>query len=145
MSVWCFSAGALIRTAYGCWGGNLTDGSTYSTSERWLGNTADDGFRTEVWSEFSAVGTYEFRMTITAPYDDDATDSTTGTEYSSAKTYTLHVGPMVEPEVKDGGSDSPAASDRRVLTIIAANGGPDHSPDAEITGLPGDRSSWRRP
>ena len=122
--------------AWGYWGGSLAPGGTYTTTERWLGASADGGFRSDLWSEFSALGTYEFTMTIAAPYDDDTTDSTPGTKYSSTKTYTFHVGPMVDLEATDGGASSHVAADRNALTILAANNGPDHSLKTRVTGLP---------
>ena len=52
-------------------------------------------------------------------------------EYSDTETYTFHVGPMQDLEVRDGGSSAIAAG-RTAYTILAANNGPEPAVDAEV-------------
>ncbi len=89
------------------------------------------GFTDGSYIEFSKLGTYTLTATIRTPYDDDVTDSTAGVEYSDTKTYTFHVGPIQDLEVRDGGSSDVAAG-RTVYTIIAANNGPENTVDATV-------------
>ena len=89
---------------------------------------------------FTKLGTYTVALTMGALYDSDPTDSTPPSDpadlYSDTATYTFHVGPMAELEVRDGGASPHAAADRSALTIVATNNGPDHAPGARVTGLP---------
>ena len=120
-------------TAWSYWGGSLAPGGTHNTAERWLGSTADSGFRSDVWLEFSALGTYELTMTIGTLYDDDTTDTTDGTEYTDSGTYTFHVGPLVELEARDGGANADLNTNQNALTVEAMNNGPDHAVYAEVS------------
>ena len=131
MDTWYDSSGTPTRWSY--WGSGLSDGDTYSTTDRWLGGTANDGFRTETWLEFSTLGTYELDMTIGVLYDGDTTDATAGVKYTDRETYTFHVGPMAEMEVVDGGASSHVRPDQRAITITAVNNGPDSAAGAEVS------------
>ena len=91
------------------------------------------GFRYDIWLEFATLGTYTVEQTIKAEYDDDTTDTTDGTEYTDSGTYTFHVGPMVELEVRDGGASPDITDDQYAITIAALNNGPDDAVDAEVT------------
>ena len=58
-------------------------------------------------------------------------------------TYTVHVGPIAELEVRDGGPGLPP-SGSRAFSIVAVNHGPDNAPAARVTlikGLPRGRQS----
>ena len=132
MSSWYHDTNDAV-TAWSYWGGSLAPGGTYNTTERWLGTTEDSGFRSDVWLEFSALGTYELTMTIGTLYDDDTTDMSEGVEYMDSGTYTFHVGPIVELEVRDRGANPDLTADQHALTVEALNHGPDHAVDAEMT------------
>ena len=77
--------------------------------------------------EFGELGTYE--MDITASADHVGTD----TQYSDTSTFTFHVGPMAELEVRDGDSNPAVPTGQRAFTIVAVNNGPDHAPAAQVT------------
>ena len=78
--------------------------------------------------EFGELGTYE--MEITA----GGTDSNDNTKtYTDTETYTFHVGPMAELEVRDGGVNPDLNADQYALTVFAWAHGPDLPVDAEVT------------
>ena len=79
--------------------------------------------------EFSDLGTYlvEYKVDVTR------TDSAV---YTGSGTYTFHVGPIAELEVRDGGDSPKVARARRAYTIEAVNNGPDAAPAVRVTGLP---------
>ena len=90
---------------------------------------------------FTKLGTYTVDLTMGALYDSDPTDTTLPADpadlYSDTATYTFHVGPMAELEVRDGGASSHAGADQNALTIVAVNNGPDEPVGgAQVTGLP---------
>ena len=94
-----------------------------------------------IFFRFTKLGTYVLNMTMGAQYDSDLTDiPNTGTlvKYTDTETYTFHVGPIAELEVRDGGASGHAAADQSALTIVAINNGPDDSLGAQVTGLPAD-------
>ena len=99
-------------------------------------------YSTEVplFFRFTKLGTYTLEITMGALYDANPSDSTPPSDpadlYSDTATYTFHVGPMADLEVRDGGGSSHVAADQHALTIVAVNNGPDQVPGAQVTGLP---------
>ena len=91
------------------------------------------GFRNDLWLEFARLGTYTVKQTIKAKYDDDTTDMTDPTEYTDSGTYTFHVGPMADLEVRGGETSPDVGSDQYAITIEATNNGPDEALGAEVT------------
>ncbi len=75
--------------------------------------------------EFSTLGTYKVQMTFGA--------STSGTAYTDTVTYTFHVGPIAELEVRDAGASPEVASGKRAYAIEAVNNGPDTVSAAVVT------------
>ena len=69
---------------------------------------------------FSTLGTYKLDMTI------GATEA--GIPYTDSGTYTFHVGPVAELEVRDAGANPEVARGKRAYTITALNNGPDEAP-----------------
>ncbi len=61
-----------------------------------------------------------------------------GTTYTDSGTYTFHVGPMADLEVRDAGRNPAVAGNRRAYTIEAVNHGPSNAPAVELalTGVP---------
>ncbi len=76
--------------------------------------------------EFGALGTYVVDITL------GATDTTTSTAYSDTKTYTFHVGPVADLEVRDGAPNPQLGPGQTAFTIMAVNNGPEASPGAEV-------------
>ena len=78
------------------------------------------------FAEFETLGTYliDYSLTLTDSDSNAHTDS---------GTYTFHVGPVAELEVRDGGANPGVASTQRAFTIVAVNNGPDDAPEAEVT------------
>ena len=79
--------------------------------------------------EFSNLGTYLLTMDIRATRKADSM------VYQDSETYTLHLGPVADLEVRDAGA-SPVATDQRAYTVMAVNNGPDEAEAVRITGLP---------
>ena len=82
------------------------------------------------FAEFETLGTYLIK------YDLTLTDSSSKL-YTDSGTYTFHVGPVAELEVRDGGPGS-LPPGQRAFSIMAVNHGPDTAPAARVTvtGLP---------
>ena len=78
------------------------------------------------FAEFETLGTYLVK------YDLTMTDSSSD-DYTDTGTYTFHVGPIAELEVRDVGASSDVPSTQRAFTIVAVNNGPDVAPAAEVT------------
>ena len=76
-------------------------------------------------TEFSMLGTYKVQTTFGA--------STSGTAYTDTVTYTFHVGPIAELEVRDAGANPEVARGKRAYTIEAVNNGPDPVAVAVVT------------
>ena len=123
---------ATAGTAWGSADGTYTAGSTYQNNVRWLGATTDVGFEAPIWLEFSALGTYKSAMTIGAPYDDDTTDETDAVKYADKATYTFHVGPLADLEVRDGGASHDAATNQTAFTVVAVNNRADAELDVAV-------------
>lgn len=79
---------------------------------------------------FGALGTYVSTVNIRATHS--------GTPYTDSATYTFHVGPISELEVRGGGSSPLAATGQRAYTVMAANNGPDAAPAVvvSLSGVP---------
>ena len=75
--------------------------------------------------EFPTLGTYTVGFIAEALHTDTNTYSDTGS-------YTVHVGPISELEVRDGGPGFPP-SGSRAFSIVAVNNGPDTAPAARVT------------
>lgn len=79
---------------------------------------------------FGELGTYKVGRAY------KGTHNTAGEKTTAEKTYTFHVGPIAELEVRDGGASPHLAANRSALTIVAVNSGPDDSLGAQVSGLP---------
>ena len=88
-----------------------------------------NGF-TDFRIEFGRLGTY------VALFEIEATKA--GMKYTDSATYTFHVGPVAELEVRDAGPNPAVPGDRRAYTIAARNQGPDTAPAVEValSGVP---------
>ena len=75
--------------------------------------------------QFWELGTYEVLWEITGILS--------GTTYTDSGTYTFHVGPISELEVRDGGASPVAPAGQRAFTIVAVNNGPDDPSAAQVT------------
>ena len=106
---------------------DANSGNSYtSTRSTWpLGQYVSD-HRTAYYLEFSTLGTHviDFRAGVTRR-SDFAVQEDTGT-------YTFHVGPIAELEVRDGGAGIPP-SGSRAFNVVAVNNGPDIAPAAKVT------------
>ena len=81
----------------------------------------------QTFVEFETLGTH----VIT--YKGEATRANGVTKYSDEGTYTFHVGPIAELQVRDSGQSPAVAPGQRAYTILAANNGPDAAPAVEVT------------
>ena len=94
----------------------------YSLSE--LGNDpADYYYDFEIL--FWALGTYKAVYEITGRLS--------GTTYTGSGTYTFHVGPIADLEVRDTGASPEVDGSQRAYTIMAVNNGPQAAPAVEVT------------
>ena len=75
--------------------------------------------------EFSTLGTHKVQLTF------GATKSSTA--YTDANTYTFHVGPISDLEVRDGAPNPAVPAGQRAFTISAINNGPDTAPAVRVT------------
>ncbi len=94
---------------------------TMSIFYQWISST---GIR-DVKVNFSKMGTYKalYEMTV----------ERSGTTYTDSATYTFHVGPLAELEVRDAGANPEVAGNRRAYTIEAVNHGPSDAGAVEVT------------
>ena len=74
---------------------------------------------------FSTLGTYKVQITVGA--------TKSSTPYTATGTYTFHVGPMADLEVRDAGASPAVAAGRQGYTMMALNNGPDIPPPAQVT------------
>ena len=95
------------------------EGTPYSFNDIVAGGQAVFGI------EFAALGTYVVLYEIEA--------TIFGTTYTDSGTYTFHVGPVSELEVRDDPAYSLAEPGRRAYTILARNHGPDTTPAVDVT------------
>ena len=105
--------------------GNIPDIEITDTTKA-IGTSFGPGYDAAFSLEFSSWGTYFWTMDIRA------THSTAGV-LTDTGTYTFHVGPISELEVRDGGASPAAPAGQRAFTIVAANNGPDDTEDAQVT------------
>ena len=76
--------------------------------------------------EFSTLGTYKALHEISG--------SLSGSDYSDSGTYTFHVGPVADLEVRDAGASPEAGGSQRAYTVMAVNNGPEFvAPGVEVT------------
>ena len=110
-----------------------------------LSSTAVTAIRLHYFLEFEKLGTYKIGWHVSVPRNSlhgsedclpDSADPPVNQAFCASETYTFHVGPMAELEVRDGGASPQVASDQQALTIVAVNNGPDDSPNSQVTGLP---------
>ena len=80
-----------------------------------FGNDPSDYFAPVV-IQFWALGTYEVLFEITG--------TVSGNTYTDSGTYTFHVGPVAELEVRDAGASPEVARGKRAYAIEAVNHGP---------------------
>ena len=92
-----------------------------------LGNDAEQ-YYIDVKVDFWALGTYEALYEIAGRLS--------GATYTATSTYTFHVGPMADLEVRDAGASPAAAAGQSAYTIMVVNNGPDAARDVRVTGLP---------
>ncbi len=91
------------------------------------------------FAEFEKLGTYVVDYTTRAIHktntnpDCDFDGSGTNESFCDTETYTFHVGPIAELEVRDGGASPDATSSQHAFTIVAVNNGPDNAPAARVT------------
>ena len=81
---------------------------------------------TPFFFEFPTLGTYTVGFIV------DATHTDTNV-YSDTGSYTIHVGPIAELEVQDGGRNPAVPAGQRAYTIMAVNNGPDVAPAVKVT------------
>ncbi len=75
--------------------------------------------------DFWALGTYKALYEITGVLS--------GTTYTDSGTYTFHVGPVAELEVRDAGANPQVAGNRGAYTIEAVNNGPSDAGRVRVT------------
>ena len=92
------------------------------------GGTNPERYFLDVKVDFWGLGTYKALFGIAGRLS--------GATYSDSGTYTFHVGPVAELEVRDAGPDLAVAGDRQAYTVMAVNDGPDVAPAVQVTGLP---------
>ncbi len=91
------------------------------------------------YAEFEKLGTYIVEYTAiathaTLPGDCDTDNDNTNDAFCATETYTFHVGPIADLEVRSG-APSPDATGSH-LTIEALNHGPDTAEGVQVTNLP---------
>ena len=83
---------------------------------------------------FGELGTYLAERSFKATHNNGTTNDTTDdVEYTATGTYTFHVGPIADLEVRDGGANPGVESTQRAFTIMAVNNGPDAAPAVQVT------------
>ncbi len=88
-------------------------------------NVLNQGYK--VFVEFEKLGTHV--MT----YEAESLRADGTTTYTDTGTYTFHVGPISELEVRDGRQGPVAPQGQQLYTIHALNNGPDAAPAVEVT------------
>ena len=101
------------------------DSSTSHTANAFNITSVSDSV-VQFFAEFETLGTYLIK------YDLTMTDSSTN-DYTDTGTYTFHVGPIAELEVRDAGASPAVSTTQRAFTIVAVNNGPDIAPAAQVT------------
>ncbi len=78
-----------------------------------------------IFFEVDALGTYTLTYEASVK---QLIDTVYSEPYSDSGTYTFHVGPIAELEVRSGGQSPLADSEERAYTIVAKHNGPDDAP-----------------
>ena len=91
------------------------------------GNTPSE-YIGDVKIDLWAMGTYKALHEISGTLSTDT--------YTDSGTYTFHVGPIAELEVRYGGANPEVDAGQNAYTVKATNHGPDIAPAVEVTGLP---------
>ena len=88
--------------------------------------------------KFGTLGTYRVALAFLFTHKTIDADSDGNKDvFTASGTYTFHVGPIAELEVRDGDGGADLAPDgTRAFTIVAVNNGPDNAPAAQVT-VPG--------
>ena len=110
---------------------DATDGTKVEGLSLDFGDLLGDGIQPfEI--EFETLGTY------VALFEIEATKS--GTKYTDSGTYTFHVGPVADLEVRDAGASPEVFAGKWAYTVRALNHGPNIPPAAQVTltGVPED-------
>ena len=81
-------------------------------------------YSSEIFYEMGALGTYSVTRTHKASYD----GSSPSVVHEASANFVIHVGPIAELEVRDGGPNSGVSASQRAYTIMAVNNGPDIAP-----------------
>ena len=79
----------------------------------------------DVFYELGALGTYFVKREVKGTHS--------GTTYTPAANFDIHVGPISELAVRDGGASMEVPAGQRAFTIVAVNNGPDDAPAAQVT------------
>ena len=77
-----------------------------------------------VFLEFGTLGTYKMDFTFGA--------TKSGTAYTATGTYTFHVGPVADLEVRDGGASPQLSTGQYAYTVMALNNGRNVAPAVEV-------------
>ena len=91
-----------------------------------IGEPFGTGYDAALALESDNLGTYLLTVDIRA------THSTEG-QLSDSGTYTLHVGPVADLEVRDAGGSPDVAPAQRAYAVAAINNGPDTAPAVQVT------------
>ncbi len=87
-----------------------------------------------LYYEFGALGTYVIERAYKGIHDNDTpSDTSDDMEYTASATYTFHVGPVADLEVRDGAPNSALPPNQTAFTIVAVNNGPDATHNAAVT------------
>ena len=121
----------------------LSEENSYSYTWRGTNPWKPGGDSTSVsyqFAEFEKLGTYVVDYTLRAKHFSETGDCDTEIDadnnpdsFCGTETYTFHVGPMTELEVRSGGASSHVEVGQYALTVEALNNGPDDAPGAEVT------------
>ena len=88
-------------------------------------------YKNDVFVEFSKLGTYTLTLQATAALNSDTpSDTTDDTSLTAIGTYTFHVGPVAELEVRDGGARTNGG--QVSYTVEVVNNGPDSAVRAVV-------------
>ncbi len=84
--------------------------------------------------KFDTLGAYVFDFTqVSRNNNGTPSDTTDDVDYTATGRYTVHVGPVAELAVRDGGANPDLPAGQSAFTILAVNNGPDPASDAQVT------------
>ena len=91
-------------------------------------------FSAEQVAIFGTLGTYQVApaFEFTHATIDENMDGNKD-KFTASATYTFHVGPIAELEVRDGDENPAVPAGQWAFTIVAVNNGPDDAPAAQVT------------